>query len=156
MGSSDQSTLSGVGWVVNGTNHMPPYCSLRFLSKLLFFFRYCIDECLSMDDNPFPDLHIDDLSVLDAADSKVVCPSCGTKRRYFCYSCILFVNDLDKAVPVVKVIKYPRNSQVSSINYYCYGSRCDALSISSTAQNVIRLFLFCKMIDSLCSLLHHL
>lgn len=56
-----------------------------------------------MDINPFPDLNISDTSVLDKADTKVLCPSCGRRRRYFCYSCVLYVNGLEKIMPVVKV-----------------------------------------------------
>ena len=75
-------------------------------SRIIFRGKAAVSITWRMDENPFPDLNIDNLSILDAADTKVVCPSCGTKRRYFCYSCILYVNELEKSMPVVRVSKF--------------------------------------------------
>ena len=56
-----------------------------------------------MDDDPFPEMKISDTTALDLADKREICSFCGRKRMYFCYSCIRYVNNLEEAMPKVKV-----------------------------------------------------
>jgi len=57
-----------------------------------------------MDENPFPDLFTHDVSIMDMAKQRVTCPDCGRKRMYFCYSCRMYVNNLQTVMPKVEVI----------------------------------------------------
>ncbi|KAF6032983.1 DTWD1 [Bugula neritina] len=56
-----------------------------------------------MDENPFPDLFTHDVSIMDMAKQRVTCPDCGRKRMYFCYSCRMYVNNLQTVMPKVEL-----------------------------------------------------
>ncbi|ESO86453.1 hypothetical protein LOTGIDRAFT_129117 [Lottia gigantea] len=67
-----------------------------------------------MEDNPFPELKIDDFSFLNSTEKRERCSKCNRSRKYYCYTCYKPVNDfIADRIPKVKlpvkidVIKHP-------------------------------------------------
>ena len=56
-----------------------------------------------MQNQVFSDLKIDDVMILDSAETRSPCPKCGRSRKYFCYTCFVAVGALQDKIPSVKV-----------------------------------------------------
>ncbi|XP_041361255.1 tRNA-uridine aminocarboxypropyltransferase 1-like [Gigantopelta aegis] len=66
-----------------------------------------------MENQVFSDLKIENMHILDAAETRSPCPKCGRSRKYFCYTCFVAVGLLQGRIPLVKlpikvdIIKHP-------------------------------------------------
>ena len=56
-----------------------------------------------MEENPFPDLRIDQTDFLDNLAGRSKCQKCGKSRKYYCYTCYVPVQEIVDRVPKIKV-----------------------------------------------------